>query len=415
MSRLIAANPGLIGGTQSLGPGRRATGIEAIQTPEGETRYALQIRNARTGTTGPEQPEGSIDPKAPVNSYSAEQLMRGFQPFLPAAPDPTTEQRNIRAFMERNPGAKEADYFAQKRSPGVSVYTGDQGEARPPSAAYDPATGTEPGKDRAFQFDPTTQKFERNELGLPVQVPNPGSAADPSTKTDESAIKVGIAAEGGKFSLDILSKKNNEGESVYDELAKFGQHFLGKVPVFGNYLVSETYQKAYHAVTNFVEGQLRLASGAAVPPHEIEGYRKLYSPLPGDTAGVIKQKMEALKRRVDFAIKKAGMEPREAEGTAPQDPETAVQPPGAPAAPPQPAPGPAPAPVAAPGGAQAASLPAPVPEASPASATIDPKTIDPAIFANMGEKDLLSMYAHATTMGKEAYLAMDARARELGF
>ena len=88
------------------------------------------------------------------------------------------------------------------------MYTGDQGEARPPSAAYDPATGTEPGKDRAFQFDPATQKFERNELGLPVQVPNPGSAADPSTKTDESAIKVGIAAEGGKFSLDILSKKN---------------------------------------------------------------------------------------------------------------------------------------------------------------------------------------------------------------
>ena len=134
MSRMIAAHPGLIGGTQNFGPGRRADGIEAIKTPDGETRYAFKIKNARTGTTGPEQPEGSIDPKAPVNSYSADQIGRGLQPFLPAAPDPTTEQRNIRAFMERNPGAKEADYFAQKRSPGVTVNTGDQGkrERRPP-------------------------------------------------------------------------------------------------------------------------------------------------------------------------------------------------------------------------------------------------------------------------------------------
>ena len=155
------------------------------------------------------------------------------------------------------------------------------------------------------------------------------------------------------FSLDILSQKNEDGKTVYEELSSFGDHFLGKVPVFGNYLVSETYQKAYHAVSGFIEGQLRLASGAAVPPSEIEGYRKLYSPLPGDTAGVIKQKMESLKGRVDFALENAGMAPREAEGTAPQDPETAVQPPAAPAAP-QPAPGQAPATPSLIGSAQAA-------------------------------------------------------------
>ena len=187
-------------------------------------------------------------------------------------------------------------------------------------------------------------------------MPNPGSAVDPATKTDESAIKVGMAAEGGSFSLDILSQKNEDGKTVYEELSSFGDHFLGKVPVFGNYLVSETYQKAYHAVSGFIEGQLRLASGAAVPPEEIENYRKLYSPLPGDTAGVIKQKMESLKGRVDFALKKSGMEPRKAAETAPQTSETAVQPSSAPI---QPAPGPAPPSVAAPGAAQAAAPPSP--------------------------------------------------------
>ena len=147
---------------------------------------------------------------------------------------------------------------------------------------------------------------------------------------------------------------------------------------------------------------------------------------------MIAQKREGLNVRWRNAEKLAGPSykrdfgakapPAKEAGDAPQAPEPAVQPPAAPAAP-QPAPGPAPAPVAAPGGAQAASLPAPqaaAPEATPAAstidpATIDPKTIDPAIFANMSAEDLVSMYEHATTMSKDAYLAMDARARELGF
>ena len=41
---------------------------------------------------------------------------------------------------------------------------------------------------------------------------------------------------------------------MYDELAKFGQHFLGKVPVFGNYLVSETYQKGVPRRNKFRRG-----------------------------------------------------------------------------------------------------------------------------------------------------------------
>ena len=106
MGGMIASHPGLIGELMNFGPGRRADGIEEIQTPDGETRYAFKIRNARTGTTGPQTADASADPGDNVVSYSQEEIARAMQPFLPAAPDPTTEQRNIRAFMDRNPGAK---------------------------------------------------------------------------------------------------------------------------------------------------------------------------------------------------------------------------------------------------------------------------------------------------------------------
>ena len=76
MGRMISTHPGLVGKLMNHGPGRRVTGVEAVQTPEGETRYAFQIRNARTGTTGPEQPGGSIDPKDEVISYSQEEIKR---------------------------------------------------------------------------------------------------------------------------------------------------------------------------------------------------------------------------------------------------------------------------------------------------------------------------------------------------
>ena len=84
MGRMIAAHPGLIGKLMNHGPGRRVEGVEAVQTPDGETRYAFKIRNARTGTTGPEQPGGSIDPKHNVISYSHEEIGRGLQSILPA-------------------------------------------------------------------------------------------------------------------------------------------------------------------------------------------------------------------------------------------------------------------------------------------------------------------------------------------
>ena len=127
MDRMISGHPGLIGKLMNHGPGRRVEGVEKVQTPDGETRYAFRIRNARTGTTGPETANATPDPGDTVVSYSHEEIERAMQPFLPAAPDPTTEQRNVGAFLERNPGATEADYFAQKRSPGVSVFTGDLG------------------------------------------------------------------------------------------------------------------------------------------------------------------------------------------------------------------------------------------------------------------------------------------------
>ena len=334
MGRLVASHPGLLSETQNFGPGRRVVGVEKITTPEGEVRYALQIRNARTGTIGPEQTGGSTDPEASVKSYTADQLMRNLQPFLPADKG-TTEQQNIAAFLERNPGASEAEYFEQKRSPGVTVNTGDQGGPKAPAISH-PVYGP-PSKNHVYEIDPATGTHVLNDAGLPKEIPRPGSPADPATKTDEAAVKVRFAAEGGTASLDILEQKNDRGKTAFEEMSDLGQHLASKVPLFGNYMLTPEYQKATQAVMNFIEGQLRLASGAAVPDVEVERYRELYTPRPGDSAQVIEQKMGMLQQKVNTARDLSGQSPLEAEETAPQAPEPAIQPPGAPAAPqPQP-------------------------------------------------------------------------------
>lgn len=71
------------------------------------------------------------------------------------------------------------------------------------------------------------------------------------------------------------------------------------VPLIGNYIVSEDYQKYDQATRDFVNALLRRESGAAISPAEFENARLQYFPQPGDLPGTIQQKAQARKIAIE--------------------------------------------------------------------------------------------------------------------
>lgn len=79
---------------------------------------------------------------------------------------------------------------------------------------------------------------------------------------------------------------------VEDTLASAKQSMLSDT-WFGNYLVSDEYQKAMQAAQDWVTANLRKESGAAIPPEEMNQEIKKYFPVPGDRQEVIEQKRKS--------------------------------------------------------------------------------------------------------------------------
>ena len=65
------------------------------------------------------------------------------------------------------------------------------------------------------------------------------------------------------------------------------------VPGIGNYLASDNFQKGRQAMRNWVTANLRLESGAAIPPEELENEYIKWFPVFGDREEVVKQKRKA--------------------------------------------------------------------------------------------------------------------------
>ena len=81
-------------------------------------------------------------------------------------------------------------------------------------------------------------------------------------------------------------------ESVYS----WDQHAKNSIPVFGNAFTSDNFQRAQQAQRNWVSANLRLESGAAIPPAEQEQEFRKYFPVYGDSKAVIEQKARARKQ-----------------------------------------------------------------------------------------------------------------------
>lgn len=81
---------------------------------------------------------------------------------------------------------------------------------------------------------------------------------------------------------------------------------LSKIPVVGNYLVSNERQKFEQAKRDFVNAQLRRESGAAISPSEFESADKQYFPVPGDKPEVIKQKADNRRAAIEALGREGG-------------------------------------------------------------------------------------------------------------
>lgn len=80
--------------------------------------------------------------------------------------------------------------------------------------------------------------------------------------------------------------------AIIKAATSLGQRALDKIPVAGNYLTNDAYQKYDQATRNFVNAVLRRESGAAISQSEFDNAYKQYFPQPGDTEQRIAQKQK---------------------------------------------------------------------------------------------------------------------------
>jgi len=84
-------------------------------------------------------------------------------------------------------------------------------------------------------------------------------------------------------SLSILDETEKQGTQM-------GNALLNKVPLLGNYLISDEGQRYEQAKTNFLTALLRKESGAKIGEDEVALGDSQYFPQPGDSPAVIAQK-----------------------------------------------------------------------------------------------------------------------------
>lgn len=85
-----------------------------------------------------------------------------------------------------------------------------------------------------------------------------------------------------------------------------GERAKAAVPIAGNYIVSDAYQKADQAQRDFINATLRRESGAVISDQEFDNARKQYFPQPGDKPEVLKQKAENRRIALEGISRAAG-------------------------------------------------------------------------------------------------------------
>lgn len=161
-------------------------------------------------------------------------------------------------------------------------------EGGPSSTAPTTKTIKQPdGSEVAVQWNPTARAWE------PLKAPEGGNAVKAPGKLTEQQSKDLVYYNRGSQALAQLDKVGSDALASTADVAK------SKIPGVGNMLVSEKFQQARQAGTNFLASILRKDSGAAITVPEEEIYGRIFLPQPGDGLAVLSQKTEARRQAMD--------------------------------------------------------------------------------------------------------------------
>lgn len=190
--------------------------------------------------------------------------------------------------------------------------------------------------------DGTRVRPDMSPYHTPTMAP-PGVAAPASSAPGQPAAPVGgenygaaRVTQGDKMNdgqanaalySDRMAAANKVISSMEDVQTSSKEHALERVPLAGNYLISDKYQQASQAQRDFVNAVLRRESGAAIASSEFESAQKQYFPQPGDNPATLKQKADNRTLAIN-GIKRAagsGYKPADQPAAASSAPAAAVQ------------------------------------------------------------------------------------------
>jgi len=181
-----------------------------------------------------------------------------------------------------------------------------------PNSTWNPLTMQTPVQEEPLQGKGYWEPMDYSQHGgipgqeRPVGTPTISAQEGPVGRTKE--YNEFQAKSGGFYSrmldanktLDDLFAGPDRTTGTADDLTRKDvfsnrEFILNAVPGIGNYLTSDNFQKGRQAMRNWVTANLRLESGAAIPPEELENEYIKWFPVFGDGAEVIKQKRESRK------------------------------------------------------------------------------------------------------------------------
>ena len=156
------------------------------------------------------------------------------------------------------------------------------------------------GSEMAVQWNSQTQNWD------PIQAPSGGGDITPKTKLTEAQSKLtlfqNLQTESQPVLLDLESQFNPA--NMQDAAAR-------STPIAGNFFKTEKGQMYEAAATSWAEGALRIATGAAATPEEMERTKRAYFAQPGDTPTTIAfkaQMREMYNRSIEKALGSTNVE-----------------------------------------------------------------------------------------------------------
>lgn len=147
--------------------------------------------------------------------------------------------------------------------------------------------------------------------GKPIQIPADMNRKEFIKKiTDLEAERIGgkqteTQAKASTFA-SIMQNAEKDLKGLQNEGASYWGAATSDIPLVGNALQSENYQKYKQAQSAFITALLRQQSGAAISKSEFTRYEKEFFPQPGDSPDVIAQKAQQRAIAIDQMQKSAG-------------------------------------------------------------------------------------------------------------